>query len=1615
MATYPVNLSLGLLFQASHSLGLPLSVYAINGDSVSAWPRRVPMVELGGDILVYQDGTVLYDDLNDVDNLLPEGEVRVIEGAFSYSLGDGTYVSNSRQVTLTFRGIASSVTPILPKITDIQSVTPSGSTFSVEIEVDSGSGELYWIATSNATAASPQDILNGVNASGSAVPAGTQAVTSNGSQTLTGDGLPATSSIRYLQVVHRLANGLLSNTIISSGFLTSAATITYTTGPSLVPLTEGDSVVSARRGTVGATASNGEAVTITTVWTRNSTSGVSAGVAAGFNEVWSFVDQLRAPGATPVDLPSNSIAVSAEVPVITVSTAPRLVVVTDGETPGDAFTSGVATSSTGSAVTETVVFTAGGVSVDATDPLVFEEILRAEVTYRTPGADDVVINLGPIGVASSDTGGSTGPIPLQESMVRDLNINSSIGRTSTAALKVPGVATTETGMSIDNGKNLVTFSGNNTFTDWDLSDWVVDVQSNAKVRQCIIGPGSGSSAGRSGIIEIPADSSDWEISNCDIRGTGKFSGLNGFTQKWSGSGNSPNQTSGTGGLFRYNDMQKIPADGMKTTGGLIAEWNNFGPAQNFDIGTEDYSPTETYAVGDDVLSGGRVYLFTILALPQAGEAPPTEKRSYVRGASNGETIARSSYSSTVTYPLGELVVSGSGNTASSYTVYRSLIANNRGNNLSDTASWFRETGATVVFQNRDPHGDFLNAYLVINPTIFRFNRISRDVTNAVGVNNSLRLFRNNNNLGLYGSLTVIGNWMEDTSDPRRGAVPSELENRSTNLTGPYVFAHNWFGVNAGGQSLTSNFNNIPASVPKTWWNNRYSSNGNLHPIPTGWSATEVEVPLVVPPGVSTGSTDTSTNPDLGTGASATSIAVRNFSRDYLIYDMNYANGGREFAVPVVGASGATQSGVVVQAQAVREDGSPVTPYQDVDTAAANGSYRGTLTVPRGNGWTRLRVRAKASPSVTSTTSRRFGVGHIIAENAQSEKHQMMPETNHDGIVPHEAVIGDRVEMMWIKRPPSVVAVERYRVTNTAPVSGAMKAFANTWMEATDDPVLFVWDVEQGTSWPDQMDEGGQRQYSASITLRDSALTDEGQAFGAFGLGWHASPSSLGSRYKDGIIALTTKLNAAGNPVSTPYTTPDGLTLQNTYIDLWGQGSRERVRAILYGPHRYDRRPDVPSATNGVFQNAIVARDGTEPAYFKTKQAVREDDRVVVANDNLRDANGRRIILAEGNFLEPLNYSNGEPGGGTFWGDITHPSDHQDYGLNQLARLTAHAYLRGLGLTNWREVKLERFYRPTSGAYIEMWSRSGPVTTERKSRGLAEPTAPANNATYTYDHWTEVLGFEIDGVPANRVEVRNGRIRIYPNSGSFAPGDESRIIYGRGGATGTLNSAADLDNELYFNIPVVDVGASRIAGVALRPLIMPTVAGVAYSSDADNEYTSVGTTGGTTGGGSGGGSTGAPADIEGDPVIVSRSIALDAVDVPINAQPTVTFSEYVTIQNGILKIRDPANTANIFFQDEDETFLSYVGGTTSSETLRLILPGNLPANQRVEVVAATSLIQDLGNNSIPASEKVLFRFTTAAAASSGGTPWTASYDSTGVQLSESQPIPYTYDNTGVSQS
>lgn len=523
------------------------------------------------------------------------------------------------------------------------------------------------------------------------------------------------------------------------------------------------------------------------------------------------------------------------------------------------------------------------------------------------------------------------------------------------------------------------------------------------------------------------------------------------------------------------------------------------------------------------------------------------------------------------------------------------------------------------------------------------------------------------------------------------------------------------------------------------------------------------------------------------------VTLTAFSRDRTIFDSGAGIGQAAAVVPL---SGGGTAGAVVEARAVSLDdgGATTTLWTDVATILAGGAWAGAISVPRGPSWYRAEVRLKAAPLVGASGVNRFGVGHVIAIWGQSEPERII-STFWNNTTPPPITDDEAVQIFT----GAAANPARQMITNATPFTAAVAAMADTLIKARpgekfavifhsiagSDPRELVSDANPGRSW------------AADKALHDFATAD-GQQVGLAAMSWFAAPGSLGAGYGAAMFPLFAGKLTDGTAVSFPATItyPGGSFPADHW---WGElYDYAHTRWVPYGPHRFEIDADMQDATHLI--------GGGQQANLVNKQAARQSWRAMLTLP------AATMFLPLG--LEPVTYVNGISDGAGGWIDFAHPAGNTPDGAQSFARLTALAVLQSAGLAGWPVPEFDQAFWEPSGAYVEVWSSAGPVTTTRLARG--EAALPA-----TFPHWTGVMGWQINGLPAQNATVIAGRVRILKNGGgNFIAGDI--IQYGEGGSSGGLKFPEDHTAAIWKNLPIVDLGIPGLAGIPVRPLADPAV-------------------------------------------------------------------------------------------------------------------------------------------------------------------------------------------------
>lgn len=526
-------------------------------------------------------------------------------------------------------------------------------------------------------------------------------------------------------------------------------------------------------------------------------------------------------------------------------------------------------------------------------------------------------------------------------------------------------------------------------------------------------------------------------------------------------------------------------------------------------------------------------------------------------------------------------------------------------------------------------------------------------------------------------------------------------------------------------------------------------------------------------------------------STSTTITINDFSRDRTLFDSDFVNGGNSAVVTLSGTASIDEE---IQARAVSIDdgGLSSTSWTDISTADGNGDWSGTMAVPRSGSFYRAQVRIKNEPVVLGQTTNSFGVGHVIAFWGQSEDERFHSSFYDQTIVP--AVLDDNAVQYFYSDDVLQSGPILTHISNATPLTSAVAHLANTLISARpNEKFALIAQTRSGSDPRELVNDGDAgRNWSDDLALHQFATAD-GQKVGVATMSWFAAPGTLGANYGEVLFPLFTDKRLDGTSFAVPgdlVYSGGSVHYDHTFSELYDP---TYTKWLAHGPHRFDISQDM--------QNATQILGGATDTVANTLEQARQSWRDMVSSPHTTQ------FLPMG--FEMLTYQNGVSDGAGSWTDISHPAGDTEDGLVQRAKLFANVLLQGMGFESWTVPEFDNCVWESSGSFVEVWSSAGAITTTRNERGDA---ALGNEQP----HWTDVVGWQINGQPAERAELEAGRVRIYPNGGgSFVSTDT--IAFGQGRASGAVKFPEDLINELWKNAPIVDLGLYGIEGAPIKTL------------------------------------------------------------------------------------------------------------------------------------------------------------------------------------------------------
>lgn len=368
-------------------------------------------------------------------------------------------------------------------------------------------------------------------------------------------------------------------------------------------------------------------------------------------------------------------------------------------------------------------------------------------------------------------------------------------------------------------------------------------------------------------------------------------------------------------------------------------------------------------------------------------------------------------------------------------------------------------------------------------------------------------------------------------------------------------------------------------------------------------------------------------------------------------------------------------------------------------------------------------------------------------------------------------------------------VEKWLTDADSSVTGSMRAFANTLLHYSgpNDTWEIGFCTYTGLGWNVLFNDGSTKFPFSTVSAVAAALT--GAPIRQY-QSWLSANRTIGNNYARGFENLWLGTDN-GTPITAPHAVKDnGGGTKFTANHLMPEVFDPTVSIPVLGQHKFDPRNDLDSfqtltsgGTDFTLRDVGRCRDSVE-AFFAGPNV----------GTSLRGA-------------ELSSYLNGYDNGSGGWSDVPHPGRDDEDGNQRFGGHLAYALCESLGLANAQP-------EITSVAWatdkITISSSAGAITNVFAARAESQLN-PA-----TFPHYTEAMGFYINGQPAERAEIVAGNIELYYGDGTQSFINTDTISFLPGGGSGALKIPEDFQNGVWKAVPCVAIGLPGDGLMNLRP-------------------------------------------------------------------------------------------------------------------------------------------------------------------------------------------------------
>lgn len=466
-----------------------------------------------------------------------------------------------------------------------------------------------------------------------------------------------------------------------------------------------------------------------------------------------------------------------------------------------------------------------------------------------------------------------------------------------------------------------------------------------------------------------------------------------------------------------------------------------------------------------------------------------------------------------------------------------------------------------------------------------------------------------------------------------------------------------------------------------------------------------------------------------------------------------------------------------------------------------GREAGSISVAAGSNY-RIQFRALngigngswSSSSNLVNVSAPTGTHRIILMYGQSEPESIIG--NELGVAPAKPALTEDNKVKFVYHNPNASdprpVVSKWLVSSDTSLTGGMIAFANSLIDigGVNDTWEIGWVTYTGMGWSTHFNDGSAKFPFAHTQEIKAALS--GTPILAY-QSWLSANRTLDTAYARAFENLWNGTDN-GTPITAPHNVKNktgGTAFSAAH--LMPEEFDPSVTIPVLGQHKFDVRQD-----NDTWHKPTGGANNTDYTSVNIHNCRASVDTFfagVNVGDSLRG-------------VELCSYLNGYWNGSN-WTDIPHPGKASVDGLQRFATQLAYAVCEALGLANPQPEITSVTWAVDK---VTISSSAGAITNVFADRSESQ----LNPATFS--HYTDCMGFYINGQPAERVEFSGGNIHVYYGDGTQNFIDTDTIMFLPGGAGASLKVPEDFQNEVWKGIPCVDVGVPGDGLMNLRPMI-----------------------------------------------------------------------------------------------------------------------------------------------------------------------------------------------------